>query len=76
MGLVDLAVSDVDLDTAVEELSVEIVANSWGTNGICKALIAGHSSQERIEALMNERSEPYGQPSDRAERIARYTARK
>jgi len=76
MGLVDLAVSEADLDATVEELSIEIVANSWGTNEICKALIAGHSSQERIKALLVERSEPYGQPSDRAERIARYTGRK
>jgi enoyl-CoA hydratase len=76
MGLVDLTVAEAELDGAVRDLAAEIVANSWGTNEICKSLIADRLSRERAEALANERSEPYGQPNDRAERLARFTAQK
>jgi enoyl-CoA hydratase/carnithine racemase len=69
IGLVDVCVPDDALDGAVEELAREILANSWGTNRIDKRLIADRDERTRAEALLSERTMPYGMPEDAAERL-------
>ena len=71
IGLVDRCVADADLDNAVADLAGEIVANSWGTNRIDKALIADRGQRTRTDALMHERTSPHGRPDDMAERMRR-----
>ena len=70
MGLVDRCVPDDSLDQAVADLAEEILANSWGTNRIDKQLIADRSGRSRSEALLHERSMPYGMPDDASERLS------
>jgi enoyl-CoA hydratase/carnithine racemase len=70
IGLVDRAVPDDRLDAEVTALAAEIVANSWGTNRIDKALLAAHGVAARAEALAFERSQPFGMPDDAAARMA------
>ena len=69
IGLVDRAVPADRLDEAVAELAAEIAANSPGTNRIDKALIASHGGRSREDALLIERTAPYGMPSDMKERM-------
>jgi len=69
MGLVDRCVPDDGLDAAVADLAGTILANSWGTNRIDKQLIADRGERTRAEALVHERSMPYGMPEDAAERM-------
>jgi len=69
VGLVDLCVPDDDLDQAVAELVEGILANSWGTNRIDKQLIADRSVRVRSDALLHERTMPYGMPDDASERM-------
>jgi enoyl-CoA hydratase/carnithine racemase len=69
IGLVDVCVPDDALDGAVEEQAREILANSWGTNRIDKRLIADRDERTRAEALLSERTMPYGMPEDAAERM-------
>ena len=69
IGLVDQCVPDEDLDAAVADLAGSILANSWGTNRIDKRLMADRSERTRAEALVHERSMPYGLPEDAAERM-------
>jgi enoyl-CoA hydratase len=71
IGLVNRAVPDDELDAAVDSLAAEIVAASWDTSRIDKSLLADHRNLSRAEALTHERSQPYGQPRDRAERMSR-----
>lgn len=71
IGLVDHAVPVDQLDERVDALATEIVANSWGTNRIDKALLAAGSSMERREALLHERELPFGRPDDMQERMTR-----
>jgi len=71
IGLVDRAVADEGLDEAVAELAAGILANSWGTNRIDKRLIADRGERSRAEALVHERTMPYGMPADAAERLRR-----
>lgn len=71
IGLVDRCVQDEDLDRAVDELAAEIVANSWGTNRIDKALLAANAEKTREEALLFERSKPFGLPEDMRQRMTR-----
>jgi enoyl-CoA hydratase/carnithine racemase len=71
IGLVDRCVPDDDLDDAVDELAREILANSDGTNRIVKRLIAAQSELGRTEALLHERSLPFGMPDDMSERMSR-----
>ena len=66
IGLVDRAVPDDDLDAVVEALAQEIVANSAGTNRICKALLAARGSMSRDASLVFERAMPFGRPADTA----------
>lgn len=69
IGLVDHCVADDGLDDTIGALASEIVANSWGTNRIVKALIADGSERTRVEALLHERELPHGRPADMAERM-------
>ncbi len=71
IGLVNRAVADDELDSAVTALTAEIVAASWDTSRIDKALLADARGLSRADALSHERSSPHGQPRDRAERMAR-----
>jgi enoyl-CoA hydratase len=71
IGLVDRAVPDDELDSAVADLVGEILANSYGTNRRVKRLLADHDNMNRTDAIMNERSLPYGMPEDVRERMAR-----
>lgn len=69
IGLVDGCVPDDGLDRAVAALAREILANSWGTNRIDKRLIADRGGRTRAEALLHERSMPYGMPDDAGARL-------
>ena len=71
IGLVDHAVPPEELDAKVGGLAAEIVANSWGTNRIDKALMASHTGRSRTDALLIERTTPFGMPEDRKERMNR-----
>ena len=70
IGLVDRAVPADALDAAVDALAAEITANSWGTNRIAKALVETNGTRHRADALLIERTAPFGFPEDRAERMA------
>ena len=72
IGLVDRVVADDDLDGVVESLAQEIVANSAGTNRICKALLATRGSMSRDASLAFERAMPFGRPADTRERMGRF----
>lgn len=71
IGLVNRAVPDADLDATVDALTAEIVAASWDTSRIDKALLADYRTMDRTRALTHERSQPHGQPRDREERMSR-----
>ena len=71
IGLVDQAVDDADLDATVDALAAEITANSAGTNRIVKRLVHDRLASTHDEALLHERTQPYGLPDDMAERMAR-----
>ena len=71
IGLVDHAIPADDLDARVDALAAEIVANSWGTNRIDKALLAANTTMARREALDHERTRPFGMPEDMQERMQR-----
>ena len=71
IGLVDRAVDDADLDATVDALAAEITANSAGTNRIVKRLVHDRLTSTHDEALLHERTSPYGLPDDMAERMAR-----
>lgn len=70
IGLVDRAVPDDDLDSTVRSLATEIAANSPGTNRRVKQLIATQDDMTRNDALVHERSLPFGMPEDSAERMS------
>lgn len=69
IGLVDRVVPDDELDDAVGALAAEILANSWGTNRIDKALVAARGERSREKALLHEREVPFGLPEDMAARM-------
>lgn len=71
LGLVDECVADDELDAAVDALAAAVVANSWGTNRIDKALLAASPTMSREAALRFERTIPFGMPADARERMAR-----
>ncbi len=71
IGLVDVVVPDDELDAAVGHLAAEVVANSAGTNRRVKQLMAAHDDMGRTEALVHERSLPFGVPEDMQERMSR-----
>jgi enoyl-CoA hydratase len=70
IGLIDRSVADDELDATVDALATEIVRNSQGTNRRVKQLIAAHDDMTRTEALMHERSLPFGVPEDMRERMS------
>ncbi len=70
IGLVDRAVPDDELAATVSSLAAEIAANSPGTNRRVKQLIAAHDDMTRTDALLHERSLPFGMPEDSAERMS------
>ncbi len=63
--------ADDELDAAVAALVAEILANSWGTNRIDKALVADAGERTRVAALLHERTLPHGLPADAKERMRR-----
>ena len=69
IGLVDRCVAADDLDTTVEQLAGEIIANSRGTNRIVKRLLDDRAQRSRTDALLHERTLPHGRPDDMAERM-------
>ncbi len=69
IGLVDHCVPDDQLDARIAALSTEILANSWGTNRIVKALIGDRFGRTRTDALLHERSLPHGRPDDMTQRL-------
>lgn len=76
IGLVDRAVPGSELDANVADLAAEIVENSWGTNRIDKALLQANAERSRSDALLIERTAPYGFPADREERMSRTANKK
>lgn len=76
MGLVDRSVPADQLDAAVDELVVAILANSWGTNRIDKQLLADSGDLTRTEMLIHERNRPHGSPDDMAARMAKAAGKK
>ncbi len=70
IGLVDRAVADDQLDDAVADLAAEILGNSYGTNSRVKKLIATQSDMGRTDALLHERSQPFGLPEDMQQRMS------
>lgn len=70
LGLANQVVADDALDEAVDEMSRQIVENSWDTSRFDKAILADQRNMSRDEALAYERSAPYGRPSDMKERLA------
>ena len=69
IGLVDYSVPDDQLDTKVHALAAEILANSWGTNRIDKQLLYAAGERTREEALLFERTLPFGLPEDMQQRM-------
>lgn len=67
--LVDYSVPEDQLDAKVDGLAKEILANSWGTNRIDKALLYAAGEHTREAALANERTLPFGLPEDMQERM-------
>ena len=53
----------------VAEVAAQIVANSWGTSRIDKQLLAASARALHDEALLYERTAPFGFPDDMAERM-------
>jgi enoyl-CoA hydratase/carnithine racemase len=70
IGLVNRSVPDDQLDTAIGDLTAEIIASSWDTSRFDKAILADTRDMDRADALAYERSAPYGRPRDMAERLA------
>ena len=70
IGLANTAVAEDALDTTVADLAAQIVANSWDTNTFDKAILSDTRDMARPDALAYERSVPYGQPRDMADRLA------
>ncbi|WP_040490985.1 enoyl-CoA hydratase/isomerase family protein [Ilumatobacter nonamiensis] len=69
IGLVDRCVADDDLDSTVDGLVAEILANSRDTNRIVKKLVDDRLQTSRFDALLQERELPHGFPRDAAERM-------
>jgi enoyl-CoA hydratase len=70
IGLANRCVPDDELDDAVAAMAAAVVANSWGTSRIDKQLLASSARLPRDEALLHERTAPFGFPDDMAERMA------
>lgn len=70
IGLVDQCVADENLDAAVELLTNEILKNSQGSNRIAKSLLSAGEGMMRRDALLHERTLPFGLPEDMGERMS------
>ena len=70
IGLVDRVVPDDQLDDTVTGLAAEIARNSPGTNRRVKRLLDDAANRGRHDALLHERTLPYGMPEDMQERMA------
>lgn len=70
MGLANRSVPLEQLDAVVAEMAGQIAANSAGTVSKMKRLINDAQGLPRTEALLRERTMPYGRPDDMAERMA------
>jgi enoyl-CoA hydratase/carnithine racemase len=73
IGLADRCVADEQLDEAARELTASILAGSWDSHRMTKALHATRSSMTRSAALAFERTRPFGLPRDSEERRSRGT---
>jgi enoyl-CoA hydratase/carnithine racemase len=71
IGLALRCVADKDLEAAVGELATQIVAGSWDTHRMTKALYAARPSMSRSAALAYERTRPFGLPRDSDQRRSR-----
>jgi enoyl-CoA hydratase/carnithine racemase len=71
IGLALWCVPDDSLETVVADLAAQILAGSWDTHRMTKALYAARSSMTRSAALAYERTRPYGLPGDREQRRRR-----
>ena len=71
IGLADQVAADDELDAAAATLAAQIAASSPGTCRIVKQLLRAGTTMPRRAALDYERSQPFGQPEDMAERMAR-----
>lgn len=76
IGLATRATPPQNLDESVDALAAEIVANSWDTSRFDKALLADGKTMRRSDALLHERSRPYGVPRDMQERLANVAGKK
>jgi enoyl-CoA hydratase len=70
IGLVDRAVPFDALDAEIESLVAAILRNSPGTNRRVKRLLADRADRSRTDALLHERTLPYGLPEDMADRMS------
>lgn len=70
MGLVDQCVADEKLDDAIAFLVGEILKNSQGSNRINKALLSAGERMTRRDALLHERTLPFGLPEDMGARMS------
>lgn len=68
IGLLDRCADDGELDGAVEALVEQLLESSTGTHAIVKRLLA--TDLPRTDALLFERSKPFGDAPDHAERMA------
>ena len=69
MGLAVRSLPLDELDGSVAATANQIAANSAGTISKMKQLITDSQNMPRTEALMRERSLPYGRPDDMEERM-------
>jgi enoyl-CoA hydratase/carnithine racemase len=68
-GLVHRCVPDGELDRVVDDLARQVVASSWDTNRMTKALYRARPTMTRAAALAYERTRPFGLPRDREQRM-------
>ena len=69
MGLANRAVPLDELDAVVSELAAQIASTSAGTVSRMKKLFRDAANMPRDDALVRERSRPYGAPEDMQERM-------
>lgn len=69
IGLANHSMPLDDLEGFVTEMAGQIAANSRDTVWMMKRLITDAQNMDRSDALERERTNPYGRPSDMAERM-------
>jgi enoyl-CoA hydratase len=75
-GLIDLLAPAGELDSLVEDLANEIIANSWHTNFAVKRLMIEADGMSLAQALAHEHFRYPGWAPDHAQRIAAFTSSK